>query len=292
MNHLYRNLIWILRGVKVFALVGKSGTGKSFRSKLIADKLGIELLIDDGLLIKGKKIIAGKSAKKEPHYLGAIKTALFDDPGHRDSVVKKLKDEKFKRILIIGTSERMTRKIAARLDLPAVTKVIQIEDIATTEEINTAIRSRKLEGKHVIPVPAVEINRNYSQMVYDSVKVFMEKKFLSFKKKGKYFEKTVVRPEFSKKGRVSISESALTQMIMHCADEFNSSITVLKVSVREELNGYILKLNIQLPYGTEVSDIVHSFREYLIDNLERYSGIMIDSVSINVEDFSPKKKKV
>jgi uncharacterized alkaline shock family protein YloU len=292
MNYLFRHIQWILKGVKVFALVGKSGTGKSFRSKLIADKLGIELLIDDGLLIRGKKIIAGKSAKKEPTYLGAIKTALFDEKTHRDSVIKTLNEEKFKRILIIGTSERMTHKIATRLNLPPISKIIKIEDIATTEEIETAVRSRRIEGKHVIPVPAVEINRNYSQMVYDSVKVFMERKFLNFTKKGKYFEKTVVRPEFNKKGRVSISESALTQMILHCTDEFDSSITIMKISVREEINGYILKMNVSLPYGAEVSERVHSFREYLIDNLERYSGIMIDSVSINVEDFFTKKKKV
>ncbi len=291
MKHLLLNLQWILKGVKVFALVGKSGTGKSFRSKLIADKYGIELLIDDGLLIRGNKIISGKSAKKESNYLGAIKTALFDDRKHREAVCKKLKEEKFRRILIIGTSERMTRKIAARLDLPPVSKVIQIEDIATEDEINTAIRSRK-EGKHVIPVPAVEINRNYSQMVYDSVKVFMEKKFMNFRKKGKYFEKTVVRPEFSKKGRVSISESALTQMVLHCADEFDSSIAILKVTFREEINGYKLSIDIRLPYGVELSNIVHNFREYLIDNLERYSGIMIDTVNINVEDFFTKKKKV
>lgn len=292
MNHLFRHLQWVLKGVKVFALVGKSGTGKSFRAKLIADKLGIELLIDDGLLIRGKKIIAGKSAKKEANYLGAIKTALFDDRSHRESVMRTLKEEKFKRILIIGTSERMTHKIAARLDLPQISKIIRIEDIATQEEINTAVRSRNLEGKHVIPVPAVEINRNYSQMVYDSVKVFMEKKFLNFKKKGKVFEKTVVRPEFSKKGRVSISESALTQMILHCADEYDSSITIMKVTVREEIKGYILKLNVRLPYGMEVSDKVHGFRDYLIDSLQRYSGIMIESVSINVEDFFTKKKKI
>ncbi len=288
MNHLFRHIQWVLKGIKVFSLVGKSGTGKSFRAKLIADKLGIELIIDDGLLIRGKKIIAGKSAKKEPTYLGAIKTALFDDPEHRQSVMKQLNEEKFKRILIIGTSERMTRKITARLDLPQISKVIKIEDIATTEEIDTAVRSRKIEGKHVIPVPAVEINRNYSQMVYDSVKVFMEKKFLNFTKKDKYFEKTVVRPEFSKKGRVSISESALTQMVLHCADEYDSSITITKVSVREEIKGYILKINVRLPYGVEVSDVVHSLRDYLIDNLERYAGIMIDSVSIKVEDFFPK----
>ncbi|MDC7124179.1 MAG: hypothetical protein PQJ46_01335 [Spirochaetales bacterium] len=292
MNHLFRQLQWLFKGVKVFALVGKSGTGKSFRAKLIADKFGIELIIDDGLLIRGKKIVAGKSAKKENTYLGAIKTALFDEDAHRDSVTKQLGEEKFHRILIIGTSEKMVHKIVARLNLPAITKMIHIEDIATKEEIDTAVKSRKTEGKHVIPVPAVEINRNYSQMVYDSVKVFMGKQFLNFRKKGKYFEKTVVRPEFNKKGKVSISESALTQMILHCADEYDSSITIMKVVVREEINGYILKINIRLPYGVEVSDKVHSFREYLIDSLERYSGIMIDSVSLIIEDFFTKKKKI
>ena len=32
-------------------------------------------MIDDGLLINGNRIIAGKSAKKEKLYMGAIKTA-------------------------------------------------------------------------------------------------------------------------------------------------------------------------------------------------------------------------
>ena len=54
-----------MRGVTVFALVGRSGTGKSFRAKLVAQKFGIDLIIDDGLLIRDQKIIAGRSAKRE-----------------------------------------------------------------------------------------------------------------------------------------------------------------------------------------------------------------------------------
>ena len=38
--------------VKVYALVGRSGTGKSFRAQLVADKYHIPLIVDDGLLIK------------------------------------------------------------------------------------------------------------------------------------------------------------------------------------------------------------------------------------------------
>ena len=70
---------WNLQGFKTMALVGKSGTGKSFRAQLIAEKFGIELLIDDGLLIHEQKIVAGKSAKRENGEMAAVKPALFTE---------------------------------------------------------------------------------------------------------------------------------------------------------------------------------------------------------------------
>ena len=149
------------------ALVGESGTGKSFKSKLLAQKYGIDAIIDDGLLIKDDKILGGKSAKTEKTYMGAVRIALFDDKEHRDEIARILKKSHIKKILLLGTSEKMVIKIAARLQLPQPSKIIKIEDIATREEIDKAIRSRQVEGKHVIPVPAIEIKRNYSQIFYD-----------------------------------------------------------------------------------------------------------------------------
>ena len=49
----------------VIALVGPSGTGKSHRALLVANQYKADIIIDDGLLIKDGKIIAGSSAKKE-----------------------------------------------------------------------------------------------------------------------------------------------------------------------------------------------------------------------------------
>ena len=180
----------------------------------------------------------------------------------------------------------MVAKIAKRLKLPAITKIIHIEDIATTDEIETAIRSRKIEGKHIIPVPTIEIARNYSHIMYDSVKIFLKNKlpYLNFKKQ-QVFEKTVVRPEFSKRGRVSISKAALTQMVLHCAEEYDSTITLQKVHVRIDSLGYILTLHIHVPYGVQLSGNLHGFQEYLIDSLERYAGIIIQKVNVIIEDF-------
>ena len=147
------------RNISVYALVGESGTGKSFRAKLLAQKYGIHALIDDGLLINEDKILAGKSAKHEKSYMGAVRVALFDDKEHRDQVARVLQKNKIKKILILGTSERMVKKIAERLQLPPPEKIIKIQDIATKEEIETAIRSRQIEGKHVIPVPLLQVHQ-------------------------------------------------------------------------------------------------------------------------------------
>lgn len=282
MKHFFRYLLWLTRGGQVFALVGKSGTGKSFRAKLIAEKYGIELIVDDGLLIRDDKIIAGRSAKREKAFLGAIRTALFEDPSHRAEVRAKLQQEKFKRILILGTSERMVEKITEALHLPAPTKTLYIEDIATKEEIQRAMNSRQVEGSHVIPVPALEVSRDYSKIVYDSVKLFLQRKLL-FSRKPKVIEKTVVRPRFSRRGRVTISEAALTQMVLHCADEFDHTINIRRVVIKEDNKGYSLDLNIHVPYGDQFAEKLHNFKEYVIESLERHTGILIEEVNVNID---------
>lgn len=51
--------------MEIVALVGQSGSGKSYKAIMLAKEKSIEYIIDDGLLIKGNKIVAGKSAKEK-----------------------------------------------------------------------------------------------------------------------------------------------------------------------------------------------------------------------------------
>jgi uncharacterized alkaline shock family protein YloU len=278
-------LLWPFRSIKVFALVGKSGTGKSFRARLVMEKHNIEMMIDDGLLIKGDKILAGKSAKRENAYLSAVKTALFTEKSHRKEVKAALERQHFKRILIIGTSERMVRKIAKTLGLPEPSpkRMIQIEDIATTEEIDTAINHRRLQGRHVIPVPTIEVKRTYPQVMTDSVKLFFRRGLNVFKKPN-VFEKTVVRPEFSKKGSVSISESALSQMIMHCIDEYSPGLRIGRVTVKHDHRGYRFDVYVNVPYNLQLSGSIHGLQQYIIDHIERFTGVIIDELNIIIDN--------
>ncbi len=275
--------------ITVYALVGESGTGKSFRAKLLTEKYGIEAIIDDGLLIQDDKIIAGKTAKHEKTYMGAVRIALFDDKEHRDEVAKALQKSKIKKILIIGTSEKMVSKIAERLQLPKLEKIIKIEDIATREEIEKAIRSRQIEGKHVIPVPAIEVKKNYSNIFSKSIREIISKgkNIFQFKNKdARMTEKSVVTPEFSKKGRVEISEAALSQMALHCVSEFSSEIRVKKLSIKTDARGYKLVITIDVPFGKQLTGEIHNLQQYLIENIEKFTGILIEEVSIIIDKIT------
>ena len=274
-------------GLTVFALVGESGTGKSFRAKLLAQKHGIDAIIDDGLLIQNDKILAGRTAKHEKTYMGAVRIALLDDKQHRDQVAKALQT---KKLLIIGTSEKMAQKITSRLQIPLPSKIIKIEDIANREEIEKAIRSRQIEGKHVIPVPAIEVKKSYSQIFHDSIKDLAVKSSFKFlKKKQSVLEKSIVTPEFSKKGRIEISEAALSQMAMHCVSEFSPEIRIKKLSIKTDSRGYRLIVTIDVPFGRQLTGEIHSLQQYVIENIEKYTGILIEEVSIIIDKITVNK---
>jgi len=260
----------------------------TYIAKLLAQKYGIELIIDDGLLIRDDKILAGHSAKREATFLAAVRVALFDDKTHRDQIAKALQDELFKKVLILGTSEKMVNKIAARLQLPQPQKIIKIEEIATQEEIEKAIRSRRVEGKHVIPVPSIEIQRSYPHIFYDRVRVLLKRKQNPLGGLGhsKVYEKSVVRPEFSKTGRVSISEAALSQMVIHCVGEFDDQIRIKKLTIKTDAQGYRLVIVIDVPFGTQLTGKIHKMQEYIVENIERFTGILIEEVHIIIDKIT------
>jgi adenylate kinase family enzyme len=273
--------------IKIYALVGESGTGKSFRAKFVAQKYHVDFIIDDGLLIRDNRIVAGHSAKMEKSFMGAVKTALFDEKNQRDEVAKKFQGDKPKKVLILGTSEKMVNKIAARLQLPAPSKIIKIEDIASQADIEKAIRMRRVEGKHVIPVPSLEIKKNYPHIFYDAIQIFKR-----HKRTGQLgplpivHEKSVVRPEYSKRSKIAISEQALSLMVKQCVDEYDSSVKIKRLFIKDDDMGYRIIITVDVPFGTSLGGTLYEIQQYIIDNIERYTGILIETVNIIIDKIS------
>ena len=279
-RRLFHLALWTVRRLRVYALVGKSGSGKSFRAQLIAEKYGVDAIIDDGLLIEGQRISAGRTAKRESPGLAAVKTAMFHDKAHAAEVHRKLRDSNYKRVLILGTSERMTLRIAQRLDLPAPRKLIHINDIATQAEIEAALHSRQAQGRHIIPVPEIEVKRATPQIVIDSIKIFLRKSLRQ--RRGTVFEKTVVSPARRERGHVTVSEAALSQMVIHCVKEFEPQFEIERLVVSGDTRQPTVEVILRSHFQTPVAGRLHSLRDYIIGSVEQFSGLTLERVDITV----------
>lgn len=275
--------------MKVFALIGKSGTGKSYKAILLAKQLEIEYIIDDGLLIKKNKIISGKSAKRENTRIAAVKTACFSDYNHRVSVKGSIVDCNPNSILVIGTSEKMIKKITDALDLGDVNENIYIEEIASKEDIEIARHQRSVEGKHIIPVPTFEVKKDFSGYFMDSLKI--RKKRGSIKKE--IYEKTVVRPTFSYMGRYKIYDDAIKDIIKYNTRYIGDISKVLKIYIENYIEGITVYLELELYFKM---DEYHKYNiPYIAENIQETIGKEIEymtSLNILSVDVAVKSLKI
>lgn len=267
--------------MKVYALVGPSGTGKSHRAVLLANEYQIPLIVDDGLLIYAGKIMAGSSAKREESKMGAIRRALFYDEKQTEEVKSCLKKINENKILILGTSIGMVERIDERLELGGIDEYIYIEDIASQEEIETALSVRNNEGKHVIPVPTIEVEQDFSGYLLHSLELF-------FKKDNKTVrhEKSIVRPRFSFYGNLSISNRVLVSLIEYLIKDFEDIISFKKIKVEEINNQLIVELSLEITYGLVIKDFVYNFRKSLKEHLENNTGINVKEIDIEIYSLS------
>jgi len=267
--------------MKIIALVGESGTGKSHKAQLVAHKENIEYIIDDGLLIKKDKILAGYSAKKESNKIQAIKRAIFFEEEHANSVRKIIEFQKPKKIMILGTSIAMINKIIKRLNLPPANQVIRIEEIASEKEIQIARTSRSREGTHIIPLPGIEVQRKFPINLVESLEIFYRKRY----RNRKIGERAVVRPPFSYFGKLFISENAILDIIFFTMKDFNDVIKIGRTKIKINEEGILVKISLILRYGKNIPDLVKKIQEDLKKELDFITGINIKKIDVLVEDL-------
>jgi hypothetical protein len=308
-----------LSGVRVYALVGPSGTGKSFRARLIAEKHAIDVIVDDGILISGDAILTGHWAKKEQTLLAATRRALFDSPEHAREAREALRSLPLRAVLIVGTSRRMADRIASALDLPRPSTVITIDEVAPSDRIETAGRMRRRTGSHAIPAPVASIERGFFASLADRAgdlaaavrrrtardhrlraSVSWEKPHRgggeplgaaasrdagrrSARPRGDVEPRPRGDVEPRPRGGVAISEAAVREMVAHCVAEHDPRIAVGSVRIRKREGMHVLEVGIRIPFAQETSGDLHRLREYVLHSMERYAGIVVREVRLVVE---------
>ena len=263
--------------IKVYAFVGPSGTGKSYRAQMVAGEYNIHYIIDDGLLIKDNEVVAGNSAKKAPTKIETVKHALFINETEKQEIKKALKKHKPESILILGTSDGMVEKIVANLGLPKIEKTIYIEDIATKDEMETARRIRVTQGKHVIPVPTFEIKKDFSGYILDPLQIF--------KSKGRgqdpyISEKSIIRPTFSYLGNFTISDVVFRQIIEHLATKTEFVYKILKTRVDKTPEGPEIYMEVIVNYGCNIMTGLSEFKEKSKKEIEKLTTMNVQKIDI------------
>jgi len=267
--------------MEVIALIGPSGSGKSHRSLAVAHDYATEVLIDDGLLIQGSRILAGISAKEQPTRVGAIKTALFSNPDHAREVQEKLADISPQRLLLISTSREMVLTISKRLHLPKPSLWLDICEVATPKEIARARQVRQQLGKHVIPVPAVELKPRFEGLLIEPLRTFLRRRQVPpGKNMNLWVEQTTVRPTFNSLGRFYISHNAVAQLAAYLVS--GEGLNNPEVKVESQNSNLIINMEVAAPYGVFLPDLLRKAQKRARTVITNMTALEVEAVNITV----------
>ena len=273
---------------KVYAFVGPSGTGKSYRAQLVASEHNIHYIIDDGLLIHDNDVDAGNSAKKAPTKVETVKKAIFIDKEDKKNMVEALKKLKPESILILGTSDGMVEKIAENLGLEKPEKTIYINEVATETEMETAKRIRTTEGKHVIPVPTFEIKRDFAGYILDPLQIF------KYRRNNEPYisEKSIIRPTFSYLGKFTISDTVFRQITEYVAKKTEGIHRVSKVRVENSVGATNIYVEVYVVFGYNIVNVLREFKQKVKKEIERLTTMNVQEVSVLAKGIHIPENKI
>ena len=268
--------------MEVIAFVGPSGSGKSHRAIGVAHQYHCDAIIDDGLLIQGSKILGGTSAKSEKNRVQAVKRAIFYEDRHAAEVREVLARSSIRRILIIATSDRMINKITARLVLPDPLKTIYITDIASKQEIKKAHESRLRYGKHIVPVPTVDLKQHFSGFFAN-----LPYNIFSKNKNTRQESRSIVRPAFSYYGTILISDYVIDDIINLIVQRMVgvAKIHYIHVRRRTDNKGLSVHVEINLYYGVKVFEVSRLLQKKIKTRVESMTGMHVQRVNISVRSL-------
>lgn len=272
--------------MEVIAFFGPPGTGKSDRALVVAYENKASCIIDDGILIYHSRIVAGKSAKREESRLKAVRRAIFWDAEQREEVRQALEKINPKRVLILGTSDRMVETICKALGLPKPSKYIRIQDVARPDEMLKAKEARNKEGKHVIPVPTMELKPYFKGYLIDPLRFFRNRKKEMPKRFSENEERSVVRPAFSYYGKLSFSDRVIESLVYYAVRDMKKICITYVRSEKStgQMNGLILFIDVSVKPGTpqEIKKIIHTMRDRIQREIEHTTGMSLDTIKVNV----------
>lgn len=269
--------------MKVYSFTGKSGTGKSYQAIRVAKEKGIPALIDDGLLIYRNKIVAGNSAKKCESKAKAMRTALFNYEDQRSDVQKKIKSLKLKKLLVLGTSDRMVDIITDTLELPRAMERLYIEDFTSVGEREIAAERRNNHGEHVIPAPMGDLKRDFAGYFMNPQRL-LKNWTLANDETDKY-EKTVVMPQYAYSGNYTINENVIGDIIRIVAKKYRRNIRVTNFYNNGKTGNLVIELDLKVRKTVDCLRSCIILQRDVKRSIEQMTSFQVKCVNVNIREL-------
>ena len=179
----------------------------------------------------------------------------------------------------------MVHKIAKTLRLPSIQLIIRIEDIASSREIQAAQFHRLKEGKHIIPVPTIELKSHFSGYLIDPLQSLFKRSRIKRRKLG---EKSIVRPIFSYYGKLIIDDKVIHSIVERVVKTREYIQNVKNVRIRhmmagEEDRGLTISCEVVLSYGSHIPTLISQTQARVREAVEFTTGLVVHAINIFVK---------
>lgn len=262
--------------MEIYSFTGPSGTGKSTVALYFADKYKIDAIIDDGILIINGQKKAGVSAKFEKNTVTAVRRAIFSEEEHCADVQNMLTTSAIKRLLIIGTSDKMTKKIAKRLNIGDIQHFHYLSEFRSENEMDYARFVRLTKGQHVMPLPHRQVEQNF-------FKRLVMKGWDIISQRGKIGETTIVRPDFQYEV-IHIAPKVYMDLIRYELEKHPFIVTVDKLTVEQQtLPQFIAHITIVQPEGKHIPTELERIQRQLFDVFQQHFTFFPAQLDLHVK---------
>ena len=154
-------------------------------------------------------------------------------------------------------------------------------------EIAKARAIRIKEGKHIIPVPTIELKPYFSGYLIDPLEIFFKKPQSA--KRRKLGEKSIVRPTFSYYGKLFIADAAIAAIVDNVATSDLAITRTGQINIKSSQDrekGISISLDVTIKYGQPLREILVNAQQRIKNMVEFMTGMMVKDVNIEVRRLS------
>ena len=167
-------------------------------------------------------------------------------------------------------------------------KTVYINEVASKAEIKKARYSRLQEGKHIVPVPTIELKPHFTGYFAD----LPYNIFSSQRKQEKDADRSIVRPSFSFYGKLLISDSALEDIIKIIGRKLEGVERITSIKVRrrsDNSKGIVISVEVVLYYGVKLFAVTKQFQAKIKEKIEYMTAMKVNNVNVSIRSLAVKK---